>query len=273
MFLLVSSDADEASVTIREALRSRWSWSDTGIFQGRPALRSGDRVLVEMDTLHLHVDDIDGLSMLQLGKRPDAVLFLSKHRSTSGRRSLTVHPIGNFGDAAYGGRPGELVPSAPRLMSDALRRLDEKARNLDYVVTFEATHHGPFLRTPAFYIEMGSGKAEWADGDAARAIAETVMEVSASRHPIAIGVGGGHYVPRFTDAALARQIDFGHMVPSYVLDAAEEGALTGAKRATPGVTLAYVHRKALGKPRARALEEEATRLGLRVVRESELAER
>lgn len=272
MHLLVSSDRDDASITIRRVLRSGWSWSTAGEVEGRTALRSGDRVLVEIAPLHLDVNDLDDLVTHSLGIRPDTVVFLSKHRSASGTRSLTVHPIGNFGNAAFGGRAATLVPSAPALMCDALRRLRGKARSLDYEVTFEATHHGPFLRTPSFFIEMGSGEAEWRDDGAARAIAETVMEASAADHPVAVGAGGGHYVPRLTDLALSKAIDFGHMVPTYALDAVGVGALTKAIASTPNASLAYVHRKAVGRPRARALEDEAVRLGLRVVREGDLAD-
>src|SRR5205807_5140421 len=91
----------------------------------------------------------------------DLVVYRSKHRSESGRPSLTVHPIGNPGAAEFGGQPRTLVPSAPRWMTSALRSLRQAGGHLGYVVTFEATHHGPYLTSPTFYIEQGSTEREW----------------------------------------------------------------------------------------------------------------
>ena len=156
-----------------------------------------------------------------------------------------VHPIGNFGEAEFGGKPKTLVPSSPHLMTQALRILRDKARDMDYAVSFEATHHGPFLSTPTFFIEIGSQESSWRDEEAGKVIAETILETHATDYPVAIGVGGGHYVPRITDVALDRKISFGHMVPTYALSYFTTEMAEEAVRQSMDADIEYFHKKHL----------------------------
>ena len=208
--------------------------------------------------------------MAAFGEPVELVVYLSKHRSESGRPSLTVHPLGNPRAADLGGRPGSLVPAAPRWMTGALRTLRREAATLEYDVTFEATHHGPYLETPSFFIEQGSTEREWGDREASRAIARTLLALEPVDAPVAIGVGGGHYVPRHTDLAKTRRIAFGHLLASYALNGPLGTLLDQAVGCTPEATLAYVHRKAVGKAEARELEDALMARGLRIVREADL---
>jgi len=155
-------------------------------------------------------------------------------------------------------------------MTAALRRLRLEAKGLPYQVTFEATHHGPYLETPTFYIEQGSTEREWADLDASRAIARTLLGLEPLDVPIAVGIVGGHYAPRHTDVVMARRVAFGHLIPSLALDGLPDEVLEQAIRCTPGASLAYLHRKSLGKPEARDLETRLAARGLRVVHEADL---
>ena len=272
MLLIVASAADEASGNIRDRLLELGGWSEGGTFDGHRVWRRGDRLLVTIREHHLYVDDVDRKVREALGVAPDAVAYISKHRAASGQDSLTVHPIGNWHAADFGGRPGEVVPSAPDLMTDALRRLAAGAAP-GYAATFEATHHGPYLETPTFYAEVGSGEGAWADAKAAAVLARTVLAVSDAGDPVAIGVGGGHYMPRIVDVALARRVSFGHLVPSHALDPPNYGALERAVERTKDARLVYFHRKAIPKPRFRELEGFFRDRGLETVRESDLATR
>jgi len=155
-------------------------------------------------------------------------------------------------------------------MTAALRGLRRESAGLAYEVTFEATHHGPFLTAPTFYIEQGSTEAEWGDRNASEAIARTLLALQPLDAPIGIGLGGGHYVPRHTDLALGRRIAFGHLLAAYALEGTSAGIIDRAVEGTNGATVAYVHRKSLPRPQARAFEERLEFLGLRVVREADL---
>ena len=271
MRLLVASEADEASVNQRAALLALATWSEAALFEGRPSHRRGDTLLVSIAESHLSRDHLDRDVGAAFGERPELVVYLSKHRSESRTPSLTVHPIGNPKGADFGGRPGMLVPAAPRWMTAALRRLRVEASGLPYEVTFEAPHHGPYLEAPTFYIEQGSTEREWADTRAAAAIARALLDLNPVDAPVAVGLGGGHYAPRHTDVAVARRVAFGHLLPGHALEGLGDAVLAQAVSRTPDATLAYIHRKSLGKPETRALESRVTALGLRVVHEADLA--
>lgn len=268
--VFVASEADEASLCQRKALLALAPWRDGPLFEGSPTYRRGEVVLASIREHHLYRDHLDRDLAAALGERVDLMVYLSKHRSESRTPSLTVHAVGNPARAELGGRSGTLVPAAPSWMTGALRRLRREAAGLPYQVTFEATHHGPYLESPTFYIEQGSTEKEWADPDAAAAIARTLLNLEAPESPVAVGFGGGHYAPRHTDVAVARAVSFGHLLPSHALEGISDDLLRQAVDRTPDASLAYLHRKSLGKPEARDLEARLAGLGLRVVREADL---
>ncbi|MEK6988222.1 MAG: D-aminoacyl-tRNA deacylase [Candidatus Thermoplasmatota archaeon] len=270
MRVLVASEPDAASVNQRSALLALTPWAEAGTFEGAPAYRHGEWALLTIRELHLERDHLDRDIESAMGERPELIVYLSKHRSESRTPSLTVHPIGNPKGAEFGGRPGTFVPASPLWMTAALRRLRVEAQELPYEVTFEATHHGPYLETPTFFIEQGSTAREWEDLEASKAIARTLLDLRPADAPVALGLGGGHYVPRHSDLAVARRIAFGHLLPSHALEGLPPERIDAAIGRTPGASLAYLHRKSLRKPEARDLEALVGARGLRVVREADL---
>ena len=271
--VFVASEADEASVGQRRALLALAPWKEGAVFEGSPMYVREGTVLVSIREHHLYRDHLDRDLEPVLGEPIECIVYLSKHRSESRTPSLTVHPVGNSGSAELGGRPGTFVPAAPRWMTAALLGLRREARSLPYAVTFEATHHGPFLESPTFYVEQGSTEREWADPEASAAIARTLLGLESIDAPVAVGLGGGHYAPRHTDVAVARRVAFGHLLPSHALEHLSDDGLRAAVASTPDARLAYLHRKSLGKSETRDLEARVIALGLRVVREAELPPR
>jgi D-aminoacyl-tRNA deacylase len=270
MMLIATSLADPASANIREQLLSMGGWKEVGSFDGMPVYRHDNRLLVTLKNMHLFRDNLDREVKEAIDEQPELVAYASRHRSESGMRSFTVHPLGNFGEAEYGGVPGRLVPTAPHWMTQALRLLQRKASGLEYTVSFEATHHGPYLETPTFYIEVGSDERAWREVEPAVVIAEVLMELKPLEGPTALGLGGGHYVPRITDVALRRRISFGHLIPSYALERLDHEMLQQAIDRTPDATVAYVHRKALKAEERRRVEAMLKDHGLEVVRQADL---
>jgi len=268
--VFVASEADEASRNQRDALLALAPWQSDGTFGGQATWRWRDTRLITISEHHLYRDHLDRDLEGAFGQPADLVVYLSKHVSESRRPSLAVHPIGNPRGAEFGGQPETLVPSAPRWMTAALRGLRREAKGLPYNVTFEATHHGPYLTAPTFYIEQGSTEKEWADLAASRAIARVLLALEPLDAPIAIGLGGGHYVPRHTDLALLRRIAFGHLIAAYALEGGSTHVIDQAVERTNGATLGYIHRKSLSKPEVRTYEEQLEAHGLRVVREADL---
>ncbi|HQQ25237.1 MAG TPA: D-aminoacyl-tRNA deacylase, partial [Methanomassiliicoccales archaeon] len=167
MRLLVASIPDPASVNLRDRLLEAADWSEDDKYLGWPCHRLRDMLMVSIDQLHLHLDHVDRMVGQALGVDIEEVVFLSKHRAASGKPTLTVHPIGNFGKADYGGREGMLVPASPSFLSGMLRVLSLSAKGLPFEVSYEVTHHGPFLEVPTTYVEIGSDETKWGNLDAA----------------------------------------------------------------------------------------------------------
>ncbi|HTT26445.1 MAG TPA: D-aminoacyl-tRNA deacylase, partial [Thermoplasmata archaeon] len=112
--------------------------------------------LLQRPGLHI-ADDALRVPPHRTGDPPPTLVFPSVHRSAGQRETLTVHPLGNPGPTAdVGGRPGALVLTDPRRMTDTLRRAAELAEQIGWPATFEATHHGPALEQPAYFVEIGA---------------------------------------------------------------------------------------------------------------------
>ena len=273
MRLMVCSLKDVASVNIANAMRASARWTEEGEFKGRPVLRLGNLRMISIDALHIHAEGIDLEAESVLGRRVDEVVFLSKHRAASGRPSLTVHPIGNWNGAEFGGRERTLTPAAPDLMTSLLRRIKAEAGELPYDVVFEVTHHGPLLSRPTLFVEIGSDEKHWEDKEAAAVLARSLLDVTVGRNPLAIGIGGGHYAPRFSEVALARHISFGHMLPSYAMDLNDADSLRRSiamAMEASGTTTAYVHKKSMKRSEAAMVSSMVRDLGGETVDSSDL---
>ncbi|HZY69676.1 MAG TPA: D-aminoacyl-tRNA deacylase [Thermoplasmata archaeon] len=164
-------------------------------------------------------------------------VFPSIHSSAAGQRGLTVHPLGNVGALTdVGGRPRSLVPSAPRLMVAALRRLAEAAGPETGPASYEATHHGPFLPVPAFFAEIGFADDPAPPPTAVGALAEVLTGLEEEpRDRVVLGVGGGHYAPHFSELALERHVAFGHIIGRHALPEVTPEIARQAWDGTPAV--------------------------------------
>jgi D-tyrosyl-tRNA(Tyr) deacylase len=148
----------------------------------------------------------------------DYIIVASRHWSRSGQPSLTVHPTGNFGKALYGGHPRELQRTVANPMRNVFLELLRDPPT-GFQVTLEATHHSPtHFNTPMFFAEVGSREEQWRDEEVANYLADSIINgiKSDGEAPVAIGFGGGHYCPKFTD--LEKDMAFGHIAAKYALD-------------------------------------------------------
>lgn len=268
MRILVASRSDVASLNIRDHLLDTQQWTQAQeAFRDQPTHRRGDACLVEVSGPTIRDEDLGEELLVQFADAT-AVWFLSKHRAASGQPSLTVHPVGNWGPAEYGGRPQTLSPTPARDMGALLRRAKHHrdASDLEHQVTFEATHHGPLIQIPALFLEIGSDDPHYDNPVAGAVWAQAIHDVldgqGFTEAPIAVGIGGGHYVPRLTDLALDGLLDFGHMMPNYGVDQDEDGALLEACLAnTPGAQGIYLHKKGLKGPQRQRVKAHAEREG------------
>ncbi len=233
--LIVASGVDP----VAQALVERWGTPPATGFavDGVPVRRfPGGPFLLRRPGIHIHDERLDLRLPVELTSRGVTLVFPSIHRSSQNIRSLTVHPLGNPGPSAeVGGRPRTVVPTDPSLMTGVLRRLSEEGGRIGSTATFEATHHGPELHVPAFFVEIGFGELEGPPDDEVEVLAKILPGLAAepSRH-IALGVGGGHYVPHLTDLALRREWSFGHLLSRHALEEIDAATARAAWAATPG---------------------------------------
>ncbi len=268
--VIISSEQDPAGTNIKQCLLEHASWGKIGTFDGHPAyqhMTMDDVVMISITKQTIFYEHLDKKINEVLGITPTQAIFITRHRSKTGEPTLTTHPIGNYSDAQFGGNPHALVPCAPRLMTHLLRLIKHHAAKAQtyHKVCFEVTHHGPSLNIPTLFTEVGSTEEEWQKREPAAIIASAVTDLLSHYHteedmpkdvPVLVGVGGGHYAPRFSDIVWQKRVAFGHMIPTYHLkeDALPEELFEHALTATPNVEGAYIHKKSLKKSQVTAFK-------------------
>lgn len=271
--LLVAVASDPASVSLRnEVLRLPiWEAVAPPLTVECEVHRSPSAWLVHFTEPSLRMtqlDDVDETCKRCFGERPSDVVFLSRHTAASGTPALCVHPIGVPADASatHGGWPGIFVPPSP-LVAPLYRELRRrtKAQKLCCEVTgaafkasLEATHHGPRLRTPSCFVEVGSSEVQYAQPAAAKLWAEILRDVVLDRRPgrlwadlddneqrqtrAILALGGGHYQPKTCDfCAVDGTVFLGHMLATYnfgSLDGDDDSAWQATVRAAVDATIA-----------------------------------
>jgi len=223
MILLVASSKDMASVNIARQILNHYSFSKTSrVFQESPVYSAGiDGKKVSFVTLK--EETVQAQNLQDYFDDIDLVVFVSKHSSASGTPTFSVHTPGNFGAAELGGLPREVSVSPAVAMRNALKALMRftAGMKLDYEVSYECTHHGPSLKVPAMFVELGSSEKQWSDSSAAEVVAHAAVEAIAKfgvpESTAVIGIGGPHYNRRFTKLALEGELVFGHMIPKYAV--------------------------------------------------------
>ena len=210
---IIVSSKDPAGINIKENLLK--FFEETGeTFEGSKIYKKGN--------LKLYTTKKDSILSENIDKKIDAgfFLFATKHQSAAGKESFTVHSIGNFGDAKYGGKNKELVQTNPNLVKELINKLKNKAKGTNHEITIEATHHGPYMEKPCTFIEIGSNKKSWENKDYGKIIAETITEVfdiPINQYKTFIVLGGSHYNHIANKILLETDYTIGHICPKHQL--------------------------------------------------------
>lgn len=221
MIAIVVSRADEASEHIGEQLLEAGDW-DRRTDESRPEKEGGGEYHVTgefelrtFEELHIHLTDPAAAF-----DDPDLLVFASRHAGETGPL-LTAHYTGNFGPAEFGGEGGELAEACPNALAAVVEALDKYAPE-GYDAGIECTHHGPTrVGCPSMFVEVGSAQDQWRDPDAARAVARAILSLGGTdphRERQVVGIGGGHYAPRFTRVLEDTEWSVGHVAAEWALD-------------------------------------------------------
>lgn len=237
-FLIVASKQDVAGVNITTQL------SQFGDF---------NFYLSEKDILHK-----ENLDMLKID-RYDFIVFASKHKSESGKKTLSVHAPGNWRLADYGGEKRKAGKTSTQFIKQFFMQLHENAEkyNLDnYDITLEATHHGPLIEKPSAFVEIGSTEREWKDRKAgfvlARALWKTIENFRENPYnENCIAIGGPHYCPSFNKIQLNSNYAISHIIPSYVFPLEEYMVREAIEKTDEEVDFVLLDWKGLGKAERR----------------------
>jgi D-aminoacyl-tRNA deacylase len=223
MILLVASRKDTASLNIAKQILNHYPFSITGeTFQENPIF-SADINRKKVTFIMLNDEAVNAQHLPDSFAQLSLIVFISRHSSTSGIPTLSVHTPGNLGEAELGGLPKQVSISPATAMRNALKALMlfKEGMRLDYEVSYECTHHGPSLAVPAMFVELGSSPKQWSDSKAAEAVAHAAMSAigkfGVSEKTAVLGIGGTHYNQRFTRMAVDGEAVFGHMIPKYAV--------------------------------------------------------
>lgn len=223
MILIVASRKDAAALNIKKQILNHYDFKATAqIFQRNHVYTTeANGKKVKLITL---IDECTyAQDLTEFFPNSELIVFISRHSSTSGNPTLSVHTPGNLGEAKMGGISRKVSISPANAMRDALRAMMhfKEKMQLDYEVSYEGTHHGPSLDVPTMFSELGSSPKQWNDSRAADAVAHATMEAVSKFGDFSakavLGIGGLHYNSKFTRMVLSSEIAFGHMIPKYAV--------------------------------------------------------
>lgn len=253
-FAIISSKQDIASVTIKNSLLEMFDFEETEeSFEGNKVfkLKDKDVFLYTTDTRPVFCEDID--------KKIDAdfFLFITKHQSTSGIASLSVHSIGNWGKAELGGRDKQLCIAPALYLREAMLKLEELGENIHYEIIQEVTHHGPYLEKPVMFIEIGSSEEEWKNKEAGDIIAKVsiyILTKEPEKSKTVFGIGGLHHTPNFKKI-YKKGIALAHVCPKYNLHNLDEEMIKQAlERTIEKIDFILLDWKGLSQEKNRIIE-------------------
>jgi len=215
---IIVSTKDSAGMNIKERLLETGKLVETVEWKGHTVYEyNNDCHLYTVDTDSINNEDID--KEIQA----DFFLFATKHSSAAGVQSLSVHSIGNWSKAEFGGRDKTMVFSDGNLLRYSLFLLEE-LNTLEIEVIQEVTHHGPYLEKPTMFIEIGSNEEGWKNKKAAEILVKAIVKIIKTlqdklpKFTLAVGVGGLHHSPVFTSLMHRTDLAFSHICPKYNLE-------------------------------------------------------
>lgn len=239
MIGILASRADVASTTIARELLDVAGVAAGDELAARYELDGAELVVV--DDLHIELEAVDD----RFEADPRWIAVVSRHAGDTGPL-LTVHTPGNIDGADFGGTARTVPPACPNALR-AYRRAIEAHAPAGYGVGIECTHHGPTdVEAPIMFVEIGSDREQWTDTAAAASVATALWSIRdepAHRSRQLVGLGGGHYAPRFDRIMVETDWAVGHIAPDWGLEdlgpSALEAVLPGLFEASQ-TTLAVI---------------------------------
>ncbi len=212
LMFIVYTSVNRISNNIGKQLISSFGFEETKKTDIGTFFKRDDMEMVRIET------DLTKSEFLDDFISTDYFVFLSSHSSGKGILSFTCHSVGNWTlDDHLGGRGKELGFASPINMLSFLSHMNSNNK-YDIDLKYEATHHGPLLKTPSFFVEVGGLEKIPNFDDVCFGVAKSVVDINRSKreyNKIVIGIGGGHYPIKFTKLALEEGYGFSHILSKY----------------------------------------------------------
>ncbi|MCL6089288.1 MAG: D-aminoacyl-tRNA deacylase [Candidatus Marsarchaeota archaeon] len=219
---ILFSTQNAASLNIMRHLEKDWKWKkkSEALYSFSPCAKENCCSGVQAAGSPLPIIEIEPPA----DSHADYFLYASTHKSEAGTPALTAHVPGNWGAADFGGQPNTLNVAYACKLKQILQLLDEAAKKhkLDWPVNMEVDHHGPTPeggKKALLFVEIGSGPDQWSNDLAGQVVAEAMMKALFQPAPEAkvyLGIGGGHYSPKFTPLMIgSKERAVGHVLAKY----------------------------------------------------------
>ena len=255
---IIASSKDDAGVNISNNLVRLFDFEKTNEKFDNNEIFRYDKIKNKTIKIYLTNDDLIYSENIDKKIDADFFIFASKHRSKENTPSFAVHPIGNWGKADFGGEEKKLCPASAILLKNFFIELNKNAKDSNYKVTLEATHHGPYVEKPAVFVEIGSTEKEWNEKANGEIIAKTIMNTLNNEnkdYKIAIGIGGPHYCSNFNKIVLRTEIAISHICPKYILEKLDQELLKQAiEKTVEKVDFILLDWKGLGAEKQRIVD-------------------
>lgn len=252
---ILFSTSNAASLNIMRHLEKDWKWKkkSEALYSFSPCAKENCCSGVQAHGFDKTIIEIEPPS----DSHADYFLYAYTHKSEAGTPALTAHVPGNWGAADFGGQPKTLNMAYASKLKQILQLLSEGAKKhkLDWPVNMEVDHHGPTPeggKKALLFVEIGSGPEQWENEIAGQVVAEAMMKSLFQPAPemkVYLGIGGGHYAPKFTPLMLgspSRAV--GHVLAKYRAADFDEKMLAQAiEKTVEKVEGALIDWKGLGK--------------------------
>jgi D-aminoacyl-tRNA deacylase len=214
--------------------------------------------IIELDKETIYSNDISKEKYPELAII-DFLVFASTHRSKDNKPALCLHTPGNFRSADLGGNPGKVCPTKANVLKYMFKQFEKNYNSSvrikeKYILTMEATHHGPDVNIPCCFIELGATETEWTDKEAAKIVAKTISSLQnykESNHPTAICIGGPHYCPNFNQIQLSSNFAISHVIPNYAFPVTESMLKEAESKTQEQIDTIIIDWKGCGKSEER----------------------
>ena len=268
IFIVIDKNSMAANNIKDKLLNEQKVFSETSLmFKEEKVYQYKNTYLITSPTYSVESEKIDEDIHTITSIKPDLVIFPTTHTSKSGIPSLMVHTQGNWGTAELGGLNKKICISAENFVKHSLKYLNDVIDNYfeleNFDIAQEATHHGPILSCPSFFIEIGSTSKEWNIDEAGRIIAETLVylienseEIKNEDYTTVFAIGGTHTCQNFMKIVLNdEKIAIGHVCPKYALHDLDKNMIQqGIERSMKKAEFVIVDWKGLGENKERILE-------------------